>query len=133
MRPGDADQSHPFPCQRFTDFPALSIEFQLALRSQLFDFRVLWIAPLRRMRVVAARARNPTGGGGLHAQRLMGANLVVLVAELVQPLLLHLGLPQAPATRHLQREMEAFDLALSLGAPNAAKKTFDALLHQPDL
>jgi hypothetical protein len=89
---GEADQSYPFPGERFADFPALSLEFQLALRSQLFDFRVLRIAPGRRIGVIAARTRNPARGGGLHAERLVRAEIVVLVAKLVEPGLIHLGI-----------------------------------------
>ena len=113
------DQAHPFPRQRFTDLPALSVEIQLALRSQGFDFQ----SPPDAARVQDA-GRSGAGseaqrvGGGLHVQCLMRSKVVVLVTELVQPFLVHFEVLQTPAPRHLQRKVKAFHLALSLGMAN---------------
>ena len=96
--------------------------------------RALRIAPRRRIQVVTARAWKPARGGGLHAQRLIkGADIVVLVAELVEQ-----SWSISFSCKRRRRAIssarwKAFDLALGLGMSNAAKQTGDALLHQPHL
>src|SRR5205823_2405271 len=82
--------------------------------------------------VVAARTGLPAAGGDLHGQSLVGTEVVVLPAIVVEPEVGRCGERCAPVERTLQRTVEALQVALGLRMADAAPVEPDALAHEPE-
>ena len=111
--------------------PGLVGEIDVALSIDFAEFGSLSVVPGCRRRIVSAWAGLPQAGRGAHAQRLMRTQLVVLVAEVIQPVLLEPALSAGAAACLFQRSVEALDLALRLRMADAGEAAAHALLHHP--
>jgi len=83
----DRDDAHAFTDERLGDGIALVVNVDGSMRIDLQGPGAFRILPSRRVGVVRARAGQPAAGRGLPAERLMGADVIVLAAEGVEPLL----------------------------------------------
>src|SRR5260370_822481 len=111
-------------------FSSLQVEFPLAV--DLEHTGAFRIGPARWVWVVAARTGMPAAGRGLHGQSLVGTDVVVLPAIVVETGLQLWRQRSAPVERALQSTMEAFDLALRLRMADTAPVELNALAHEPE-
>src|SRR5271154_6449370 len=107
----ELDDLHPFSGQSAPNEPLGVTNIQLALAVDLQHPGPGRILPARRVQIVAPRTRRPAAGRGLHAQRFMGPQIVMLPAVAVQPLLRWLSAQAAPRQSTFQSTMKALYLA----------------------
>src|SRR5712691_1852540 len=110
-------------------FPLLKVKVSVGVH--LSQFGALAIVPGGRVGIVGARTRLPEAGRGAHAQGLMGTQLVVFLAEPIQPTLLQPCSRSRPRSRLFQRAVEPLHLALRLRVADAGEATAHTLFHQP--
>src|ERR1700736_2379864 len=109
----EADQADLFSGQWPCDLPLASCKHELARSLQAGDFGADGIDPGSRVGLEAPLAGPPYARRGLHLERFVRPDMVVLLAEIVQPRLVPLWLRQATAPAgHLKGAVEALHLAL---------------------
>src|SRR5258706_3110660 len=128
----EADQLNAFSGQGPSHLPAASVELELSGRLQPLHLSALGILPRGGSWVIAPPAWLPHAGRGLHGQRFVRTQMVVLMAEVVEPALAQRHLRKtAPPAGHLPGAGEAFHLALGLRMGDAGDEQPHSLLHQP--
>jgi hypothetical protein len=124
----EPDELAGFSGKGTADLPVPSLEAEPAVGVKTGEFGAGRIASVGRLGLIGPLAWVP----GLHAQRLVRAERVVLLAEVVQPALVQGRLGQAAASScQFERAVKAFHLALRLRVPETGEVELDALLDQP--